>query len=182
MTVEEGQRQSRTIYMGGGPGQLVCAAIWLASAAAGTWATPRLAVLILVVGGIFIFPLTQLILRTMGRPASLPADSPFRWLAFQVAMIVPLCLPVVGAAAVHKIQWFYPAAMVIVGAHYLPFQFLYGQRRWLFLGGFLLTAGILIGLYMQDPFTLGGWVTGIAFLVFSLWAWMRAGRPEAAIA
>lgn len=182
MTVEEGQRQSRTVYLGGGPGQLVCAVIWLASAAAGTWASARLAILILVVGGMFIFPLTQLILRAMGRPASLPADSPFRWLAFQVAMIVPLCLPVVGAAAVHKLVWFYPGAMIVVGAHYLPFQFLYGQSRWLVLGIFLFVAGLMIGLYMQTLFTLGGWVTGLAFLVFSIWAWARAGQPEAATA
>jgi hypothetical protein len=182
MTVEEGQRQSRVVYMGGGPGQLVCAAIWLASAAAGTWATTRLAILIVVVGGMFIFPLTQLILRGMGRPTSLAADNPFRWLAFQVAMIVPLCLPVVGAAAVHKVNWFYPGCMVVVGAHYLPFQFLYGQRRWLFLGGFLLVAGLMLGLYVQSLFALGAWVTGLAFLVFSVWAWLGASRPEAAIA
>jgi len=182
MTVEEGQRQTRATYLGGAPGQLVCAALWSASAAAGTWGSTRLAILIVVVGGAFIFPLTQLLLRAMGRPASLPADNPFRWLAFQTAMIVPLCLPVVGAAAVHKIEWFYPAVMIVAGAHYLPFAFLYGQTRWLVLGGFLLAAGLMIGLYVQGTFALGGWVTALAFLVFSVWAWARAGHPEPAIA
>src|SRR5689334_15440233 len=129
MTLQEAQCESREIYLGGGPGQMVCAALWLASAAAGTWATPRLAVLILLIGGFFIFPLTQLSLRAMGGPASLSSDNPLRWLALQVALIVPLCLPVVLGATAHRLGWFYPGAMIVVGAHYLPFQFLYGQRR-----------------------------------------------------
>jgi uncharacterized protein DUF7010 len=170
MTLQEAQRESREIYLGGGPGQMVCAAIWLASATAGTWATPRLAVLILLIGGFFIFPLTQLSLRAMGRPASLSPDNPLRWLALQVALMVPLCLPVVLGATAHRTGWFYPGAMIVVGAHYLPFQFLYGQRRWLVLAGVLLVAGIMIGLYDSDQFTIGGWLTAVAFLVFAFYA------------
>jgi hypothetical protein len=178
MTVEEGQRQVRSIYLGGAPGQLVCATIWLASAGAGAWASPRLAIGILVLGGAFIFPLTQVVLAAMRRPTSLPPDNPFRWLAIQVAFMVPLCLPLVGAATVHRLGWFYPAVMIVVGAHYLPFAFLYGQPRFLVLGGALLTAGILIGLYFSHLFTIGGWVTGIAFLLFSAWAAVRLKRQD----
>ena len=181
MTVEEGQRQSRITYLGGAPGQFVCATIWLASAVAGTWASPRLAILILVIGGTFIFPLTQLVLRVMGRPASLPADNPFRWLAMQVAFTVPLSLPIILALTAHAVGWFYPALMIVVGAHYLPFAFLYGQRRWLVLGGFLLTAGTLIGYTVSNHFTLGAWVTVLAFLVFATWAAANVKRAEPAL-
>lgn len=179
MTVEEGQRQSRTTYLGGAPGQFVCALIWLASAVAGTWGSAKLAVLILVVGGVFIFPLTQLTLRLMRRPASLPPDNPFRWLALEVALIVPLCLPVVLALTARASSWFYPAVMIVVGAHYLPFVFLYGQRRWLVLGAFLLAAGTWIG-YNVSSFTPGAWVTVLAFLVFATFAAVNARRPEGA--
>jgi hypothetical protein len=181
MTVEEGQRQARTIYLGGAPGQFVCAAIWLASAVAGTWASPRLAVLTLVIGGMFIFPLTQLVLRLMGRPVSLPAGSPFRWLAMEVAFIVPLSLPVILALTAHAASWFYPSCMIVVGAHYLPFHFMYGQRRWLVLAGFLLAAGAGIGYTPSSFFTLGAWVTVLAFLVFATWAGVNARRAEPAL-
>jgi uncharacterized protein DUF7010 len=181
MTVEEGQRQVRTTYLGGAPGQFVCAAVWLSSAAAGTWGSTRLAILILVIGGTFIFPLTQLALRLVGRAASLPADNPFRWLAMQVAFTVPLSLPLVGAVTLHRVGWFYPALMIVVGAHYLPFTFLYGQSRWLVLGGVLLMAGVLIGLYVSQLFTLGGWVTGLAFVVFAAWAGANFKRAEPAL-
>ena len=72
MQVQDAQREVRTVFVGGFWGQLVSSALWLASAALGTWMTPRAAIFALVVSGFFIFPLTQLLLRLTGRPASLP--------------------------------------------------------------------------------------------------------------
>jgi hypothetical protein len=44
----------------------------------------------LVVGGMFIFPLTQLLLRLMGRPASLPKGHPMNVLAMQITFMLLL--------------------------------------------------------------------------------------------
>jgi|SRR5262245_21921315 len=173
MTVEEGQREVRTVFLGGFPGTLVTAVLWLASAAAATWATTRLGILILVLGGAFIFPMMQLVLRAMGRRASLPQGHPFNALAMQIAFMVPLCIPVVAGATLYRLEWFYPAFMIVVGAHYLPFCFLYGLSRFLVLGGILITAGILIGLYVPGKFALGGWLTGAVLFAFAMYAAAR---------
>ena len=53
MLVEDAQREVRTVFVGGFWGQLVSSAIWLVSAALGTWATPRAAILAAVFGGFF---------------------------------------------------------------------------------------------------------------------------------
>jgi len=45
-----------------------------------------------------------------------------------VAFALLRSLPVVGAAARCRIEWFYPAFMVMLGAHCLPFVFLCGMR------------------------------------------------------
>ncbi len=66
MLVHDAQREVRTFFIGGFWGQLVSSAIWLASAALGTWVTPRAAILAVVAGGFFIFPVTQLLLRLTG--------------------------------------------------------------------------------------------------------------------
>ncbi|HKJ02879.1 MAG TPA: hypothetical protein VJ997_10505, partial [Longimicrobiales bacterium] len=121
MQIADAQREVRTTFMGGFMGQLVSGVLWLASAALATWGTRRQAILLLVVGGIVIFPLTQLGLKALGRTASLTRENPFAWLAMQVAFTVPLSLPLVGAASLYRIHWFYPAFMLVVGAHYLPF-------------------------------------------------------------
>ncbi|MFZ1085322.1 MAG: hypothetical protein WAN35_10185 [Terracidiphilus sp.] len=62
--------------MGGFAGQLVSSMIWFASAAALTWGSFRMGVAVLVFSGAFIFPLTQLLLRLMCGPHSLPKGPP----------------------------------------------------------------------------------------------------------
>jgi hypothetical protein len=167
MDVTEAQREVRTIYSGGFYGQLVSGAIWFASAALTTWVSQRAGILALVFGGMFIFPLTQLLLRANGRSASLAPGNPLRELAIEIAFLVPLLLPLVGAATLHKAAWFYPAMMIVVGAHYLPFSFLYGMRQFIPLSGLLLFAGLLIGLYAPGMAIWGGWLTSILLFAFA---------------
>lgn len=120
----------REVFHGGAVGQGVSALIWLASAALSTYASRQAAVLMLVVGGAFIFPLTQLVLRLLRGRSAASSDNPFNALAMQMAFIVPLCLPVILAATRANGNWFYPAFLVVVGAHYLPFMTLYGMWQY----------------------------------------------------
>lgn len=168
MTVEEAQRESRSVFMGGLVGQLVSGVLWLLSAAIGTWVSPGPGIAVLCLGGVLIFPVTQLVLRTMGRPATLRADNPLRHLAMQIAFTVPLGLPLVGAATLHRLNWFYPATMIVVGAHYLPFVFLYGMRHFAVLCGLMVGGGIMLGLYLHETFSLGGWLTGATLVLFGI--------------
>ena len=156
--------------MGGFPGQLVSSAVWFVSAAAATWYSPKAGILLLAVGGTFIFPLTQLLLRLMGRPASLPKGHPMNALAMQAAFTLPLNFPLVLAATLHHPYWFYPSFMIALGAHYLPFVFLYGMWQFAALAAALVASGVLILMYLPAPFSLGGWLTAAALLAFALTA------------
>jgi len=178
VTIADAQREVRDVFLNGSVGQLVSGVIWLASAALGTWGEKRWAIVALVAGGMFIFPLTQLVLRLSGRRFALSAHNPLGYLAMQVAFIVPLTLPVAGGAALHNVNWFYPAVMIIVGAHYLPFVFLYGMREYAVLAGILLGAGVALGLAMPRTFATGGWLGGAALLAFAAWA---AARQETGV-
>lgn len=168
MQVHEAQQEVRSVYLAGFPGQLVSGIVWLVSAAIGTWGSPRNAILALIIGGSFIFLLTMAMLRVMGRPTSLSPGNPMRGLAMQVAFTVPLAIPLVLAATLHRLEWFYPAFMIVVGAHYLPFIFLYGMREFGLLAGVLVGAGFVIGRYVGGPFSLGGWLAGLILVGFSL--------------
>ena len=178
MLVQDAQRDVRTVFLGGFPGQLVSGTLWLVSAALGTWGPHRSAILFLVFGGMLIFPLAQLLLKSMGRRASLTPGNPFNGLAMQIAFTVPLSLPLIGAATLHREGWFYPALMIVVGAHYLPFIFLYGM--WLFaaLAGLLLAGGVALGLYLPGTFALGGWLGGSILVLFALIG-LASARREA---
>lgn len=170
MHVEEAQREVRTTYLGGGFGGLVSGALWLASASVATWGGRGEAIAILLVGGVFIFPVTQLVLRLTGRKASLSHENPFNFLAMQTAFIVPLLIPVALVATSSQVGWFYPSMTMIVGAHYLPFITLYGMRAFAVLAGILIVGGLLLGMYRTHDFAIAGWFTGVVLVAYGLWA------------
>jgi hypothetical protein len=86
----------------------------------------------------------------------------------QVAFIIPLNLPVILAATLYQTNWFYPAFMIVVGTHYLPFMTLYGMRIYAVLAALLIGGGVAIAMTsLSASFTLGAWLTGAVLLIFA---------------
>jgi hypothetical protein len=167
MLIADAQRDVRTVYLGGFVGQLVSSIVWFASAAVAAFDDPVVGFWTLAIGGVTIFPLTQALLRMGGRPTALAPGNPLGGLAMQVAFTIPINLPLAGAAALNQRGWFYPACLVIVGAHYLPFVFLYGMRTFAGLAAALVSAGFAIGWMAPGRVVLGGWVGGVILFVFA---------------
>jgi len=167
MLVQDAQREVRTVFVGGFWGQLVSSALWLVSAALGSWRTPRAAIFSLVLTGFFIFPVTQLLLRLTGGPASLSRDNPLGNLGMQIAFTLPMTMLLLVPVTAFRLNWFYPALMVLLGAHYLPFTFLYGMRMFVPLCSVLIGGGVVIALYFSGSFSLGGWIGGVALFIFA---------------
>jgi hypothetical protein len=177
--ISDAQCEVRTIYLGGFVGQLVSSMIWFASAALATYVEPKVGFWALAIGGAAIFPITQALLLLAGREASLARQNPLGGLAMQIAFTVPLVIPVAGAAAIHRPGWLYPACMIIVGAHYLPFVFLYGMKTFAALAAALTFAGFGIGLLAPDRIAMGGWVGGAVLFLFAF-ALLAAFRQDVA--
>ncbi len=170
MTIAEAQRDVREAHLGGAGGMLVSGALWIASGAIAFTTSPRVAMLTIALGGMFIFPLSMLLTRTLGRSALLADANPFGALARESAFIIPLCLPLVFAVSLARLEWFFPALMVVVGAHYLPFVTLYGMRLYYALGLTLVAVGLLLALGGAG-FAAGAFIGGaieIAFAPFAL--------------
>jgi hypothetical protein len=167
VNISDAQRDVRSVFLGGFAGQLVSSLVWLLSAVFATWRSPKSAIIAVLAGGFFIFPLTQLLLRLMGRRASLPKGHPMNALGMQVAFTLPFNLPLVAAASLYRLNWFYPALMIALGTHYLPFIFIYGMPKFGVLAALLIGAGLTIGLYMPSVFSLGAWLTALLLLLFA---------------
>ena len=120
MLVADAQRHVRTAFLGGFWGQLVSSAIWLASAALATWSTPRAAISTIVIGGFFIFPATVLLLRLTGAPASPTQGNPLSSLGMQIAFTLPMTMLLLVPVTEFRLNLFYPALLILLGAHYLP--------------------------------------------------------------
>jgi hypothetical protein len=176
--VQDAQREVRTVFVGGFWGQLVSSAIWLASAALGVWVSPRVAIITLVLGGFFIFPATQLLLRLTGGGASVSSDNPLWNLGWQIAFTLPLSMLLLVPVTTFRLNWFYPALMILLGAHYLPFAFMYGMRMFVALCAILVCSGVVIALHFAGSFSLGGWIGGLTLLIFA-WIGRTAAQSEA---
>jgi hypothetical protein len=83
-------------------------------------------------------------------------------LAMQIAFTLPLSLPLVAAAATYRLDWFYPAFMIALGTHYLPFIFLYGMWQFGALAALLIGGGMRSACSSRSPFSSGAWVTALA--------------------
>jgi hypothetical protein len=167
MDILDAQCEVRSVYIGGFWGQLLYSIIWLASAAMGTWVTPKASILTIVVGGAFIFPLIKMLLRFSGRPASVSKENPFNMLGMQVALVAPFSMLLLIPVALYNLNWFFPALIILVGAHYLPFATLYGMRMFLFLAGILMAEGVVVVHYFSGTFSSGAWIAGLTLFVFA---------------
>lgn len=167
MDLQDNQREMRSAFLGGFAGQLVSGLIWLISAAISLWSQPRYGMAVLFFGSMLIFPLTQGTLHLMGRPAKVSAANKLWGLGSQVAFTVPINFLLVGAATLYREEWFFPAAMIAVGAHYLPFITLYGMKMFALLAGILVSMGFVLAVYLPGNFSLGGWVTGLTLILFA---------------
>ena len=167
MEIKACQRELRSAFLGGFAGQLVSGLIWLGAAAAGEWLQPRWGMAVLFFGSMLIFPLTQATLRLLGHPAKVSPENGLWGLGAQTAFTVPINFLLVGAAALYNPNCFFPAAMIVVGAHYLPFITLYGMKMFGILAGLLVLGGAGLALYGPDVFSLGGWLTAAGLIAFA---------------
>lgn len=68
MEIKDAQDEMRSAFLGGFAGQLVSGVIWLTAAAIGFFVEPLYGMAVLFFGSMFIFPLTQMLIRALGRP------------------------------------------------------------------------------------------------------------------
>src|SRR4051812_44515392 len=105
MTIREAQLEIRTRFVGGFYGQLVSGILWLTSAELAVWRGPRASIVMLVVGGFFIFPATELLIRATGERAAVSATNDLMSLGMQIAFVLPLSMPLLLPVGLYRLNW-----------------------------------------------------------------------------
>jgi hypothetical protein len=179
MNIAEAQKEIRLRFAGGFYGQLVSSVVWFVSAASADRISTGAAMACLVFGGFLIFPMTELLVWA-NKAAPLSRGNALRWLGMQVAFVLPLSMPLLLPVTRYSIGLFYPAMMILLGAHYLPFVFLYGMRVFAALAAFLIGGGVYLAVSGAHRFSAGAWYTSVVLLVFALIARIivKAERPN----
>jgi hypothetical protein len=84
---------------------------------------------------------------------------------------------VIGIAAFRP-AWFYRAFMIVLGAHYLPFVFMYGMWQFGVLRATLVASGVAIAMYLPKPVSIGAWLTAALLFAFAFVGRYVARRKE----
>lgn len=166
ITIAQAQADVRRVHRGGSMGPLVSGLVWAVSSALFTWVSVGSAMWALFLGGALIFPLSSLLLTLRGGPIGLPGGHPASALAFQAAMVAPAGTLVAIVVGLYDADRFFPAAALLIGAHYLVWPSLYGMRLW-FAPALILVVIGLMGLFVVPGLgAFAGWATAATLLAF----------------
>lgn len=75
----------------------------------------------------------------LGRSGSHDRENPLGHLALEGTVWLLLALALAYGLSVYRVEWFFPALLLLIGGRYLTFQTLYGMRAY-WAGGTALAA------------------------------------------
>ena len=145
------QADMRLAYLSGAPGMFMSAAAWLAAATTALVASPKQAVWVLFIGGALIHPVSTLLCKVLGRSGKHAPGNPLAPLAFATTLWMIFCLLLVYGVSVLRIEWFFPAMLLVIGGRYLTFSLLFAMRLYWFVGLTLAASGYLLGRASVAP-------------------------------
>ncbi|MBF6025040.1 DUF7010 family protein [Lysobacter niastensis] len=143
--LDAAQADMRFGYYSGAPGIFASSAAWLAAAVVALQGSPKQAVWVLFAGGVLIHPVSVLLAKVLGRPGKHEPGNPLATLAIATTFWLIFSLPLAYGAAILRIEWFFPAMLLVIGGRYLTFGPLFGMRIYWVLGLALAVAGYLLG-------------------------------------
>jgi hypothetical protein len=146
-TIAEHQADMRRAYIGGATGIVTSGIAWLVAGLVAYYVSPKNAVWTLFIGAAFIFPVSNLIDRALGVSGKHAPENPLGKLAMEGTIFMLMCLPLAYVISRYRIEWFFPAVLMIIGGRYLTFGTIYGTKLYWLLGAlFGLSAWISVVL------------------------------------
>lgn len=178
LTFEAAQSDMRRAYLCGAPGLLASGAVWLAAGLVAALGSEKAAVLTLLVGGAAIHPIAVVLARLLGRSGAHAPGNPMGRLAAEGTVWLLAGCAIAYGVHVLRIEWFFPAMLLVIGGRYLSFQTLYGLRAYWVCGALLCTAGVGLAL-TRAPVIAGAFAGAIVELVFAAVLFAQARRHAA---
>lgn len=142
-TLFEFQADMRRAYIWGATGIVTSGVVWLAAACVAYLHDPRVAVWTLFIGAAFIAPVSNLLDRALGASGKHASGNPLARLAMESTVFMLMCLPLAYALSLQRMEWFFPAVLMIIGGRYLTFASMFGTRIYWVLGALLGLVAVL---------------------------------------
>jgi hypothetical protein len=152
MNTADAQLEMRDAYFGGAPGVVASAAAWTVAGGVALAVSEGAAVPTLFVCGAFIHPVGVLLSKALGRAGRHSRGNPMGVLALEGTIQFLLALLLAFVVSLHRIEWFFPAMLLLIGGRYLTFSSIYGDRTYWACGGALASAGVVLALMRPAPY------------------------------
>lgn len=136
-TLAEFQQDMRRGYIWGATGIMTSGLVWLAAGLVAYFNDPRNAIWTLFIGAAFIVPVSNLIDRAFGAPGKHTQGNRLSALALETTVFMLMCLPLAYGLSLYRIEWFFPAVLMIIGGRYLVFGTVFGTFLYWLLGAAL---------------------------------------------
>jgi len=179
LTIKAAQADMRRAYFWGAPGVLASGLVWLTAGVVAAQVSEKTAVLALLFGGAAIHPLGIVITKLLGHSGKHAAGNALAGLAGESTVWLIAGCAIAYGMHVLRIEWFFPAMLMIIGGRYLTFQTLFGLRVYWIFGALLCAAGL--GLALTRAPVISAALTGAAIeLIFAAVIYAQAKRGAAA--
>ncbi|GAA3991352.1 DUF7010 family protein [Hymenobacter antarcticus] len=174
-TVSQAQTDMCKGYANGSVGIIVSGLIWLISAIVTYQYSAKQAIWTLLIGGMFIHPLSILLGKTIGLSGTHAKGNPLGNLAMEGTIFMIMCLPLAFGLSLQHTEWFFQGMLLIIGGRYLTFASIYGIKLYWVLGVVLGVAAYLLFTLKAQPFgsVLTGSLIEIAFGFFIFLSFRR---------
>jgi hypothetical protein len=173
-SIAQHQEDMRRAYNWGATGIVTSGLIWLAAAVVAHVNDPKNAVWTLFIGAAFIFPVSNVLDRLLGATGKHASDNPLGRLAMEGTIWMIMCLPAAYLLSRTRMEWFFPAVLMVIAGRYLTFATIYGTRIYWVIAGLLGVAAYVCVQLNAAPFAgaLAGALIEIIFGV-ALFVWVR---------
>ena len=150
-TLADFQQDMRRGYIWGATGIMTSGLVWLAAGLVAWFRDPRTAIWVLFIGAGFIVPVSNLIDRLLGAAGKHAPGNRLATLAMETTVFMLMCLPLAYGLSLYRIEWFFPAVLMVIGGRYVTFGTIYGTPVYWLLGAALGAAAMLTYLVAAPP-------------------------------
>ena len=178
ITIAAAQADMRSGYLAGAPGVAASSAAWLAAGAVAFSVSSSAAVWTLLVAGAFIHPVGVLLAKLLGAPGKHQAGNPMARLAVESTFWMLAGILVAIGISLLRIEWFFPAMLLVIGGRYLTFRTIYGLAIYWALGAALCIAAVGL-VFLKASVPISALVGGLLELGFAF-VLLKSARNSAA--
>jgi hypothetical protein len=129
----------------------------------------------LLIGGAFIYPISAMATKLLGRPANAGKDNALNQLVMGSTIWLIVCCAMAYGLFLLKPALFFPAMMATIGSRYFVFASIYGKAVYWVMGASLIAAANFC-FFLASPPVIAAGIGGLIEVLFAIFVFSKTSR------